>query len=207
MRACRLIALSSLLLFCTHLLHAQIRTKQEKGFFNVTNLAELQYLQSIDSSALTDGLSYVKSFGCSFSTINGIFLNPNLSIGLGLGVQLSRYKAFAIATTTDSALATGYFDKSHSLTLLPVFADFRYYPSNHRNDMMLLLDVGYAPLLKINYKADKSNLNGGPFIKLGAGYKMEISEFVSFTPTLNFTAQRFADNTVVGAGIALGLMF
>lgn len=207
MRACKVFAFIILFLACTHMLHAQIRTKQEKGFFNITNLVELQYLQSIDSSALTDGLAYVKSWGCSFSTINGVFLNPNLSIGLGIGLQLSKYKAFATSTTTDSALATGYFDKNHNISLFPIFADFRYYPTNHRNDIMILLDVGYAPLLKMDYNADKQNLSGGAFIKLGAGYKMEISKTISFTPTLNFNAQRYGDNTVLGGGIALGLMF
>ncbi|MEE6186667.1 hypothetical protein PIECOFPK_02385 [Mycovorax composti] len=203
----RYLLIGCIVFFCINVASAQIRTKQEKGYFNITNLAEIQYLQSLDSSSLEDGLAYVKTFGYSVSTINGFFVNNHLSIGVGVGLQTSRYKAFAGSSTTDSAIASGYFGKNHNITLLPVFADFRYYPFNYRNDVMFLLNVGYAPLLKINYKADKPHLNGGPFIKLGAGYKFEISEFVSFAPAINFNAQRFGDNTVLGGGIALGLMF
>ncbi|HOZ85597.1 MAG TPA: hypothetical protein PK191_08915 [Niabella sp.] len=207
MKVNNLIALVLTLLVFTTISEAQIKTKQEKGYFNITNIAEPYYLQSIDSSSVTNGLAYVKSFGVAFSTINGLFLNPSLSIGLGIGYQGSRYNAFLGANTPDSLKTSSYFDKKHSLSVLPIFADFRYYPKNHRNDIVLILDVGYAPVIKIGNVIDKAFLDGGPFIKLGAGYKIEMSESVSFLPTINFNAQRFGDNTAIGGNVGIGLMF
>lgn len=187
--------------------YAQIRTKQEKGYFNITNFAELHYLKSLDSSTLKEGRAYTKGFGFSASTVNGVFLNSNVSVGLGVGLQFSQYKPYPSDNSSDSALKTNYFDKKYNLTLLPIFADFRFYPSNYRNDLVFLLDVGYAPLIKIKNPLDKADLNGGPLIKLGAGYKIELGDVVSFLPTVNFGAQRFGDNTVVSGNIGLGLMF
>lgn len=202
-------------LFWNTAVNAQIITKQEKGYFNITTLAEPQYLQSIDSSDLNNGYrAYVKTMGISFSTINGYFPNPNLSMGLGVGVQFSRYKSFfvippTLLENTKAAVVDNMTDAQtkQSIVLFPIFADFRYYPSDYRNDLMFILDAGYAPVIKIKNKLDKPNLNGGPLIKLGAGYKIELSESISFVPTINFNAQRFGDNTILGASLGLGLMF
>ncbi|MCH5688497.1 hypothetical protein LWM68_32080 [Niabella sp. W65] len=95
------------LLFCSQIVSAQLRAKEGKGYFNITNIAEPQYLQSVDSSELAFGNAYIKTVGFSASTINGVFLNPNLSIGLGVGIQFTRYKAHRNATTPDSTFAPG----------------------------------------------------------------------------------------------------
>lgn len=195
------------LLFFSHIASAQLRAKEGKGYFNITNIAELQYLQSVDSSELAFGDAYIKTFGFSASTINGVFLNPNLSIGLGVGVQFNRYKAHRNAATPDSTFAAGYFEDGHSITSLPVFADFRYYPNGTRNSLMLILNVGYAPLLKIKHDFDKMYLDGGALVKLGAAYRIPLSETISFLPSLNLNAQRFGENTSIGANVGLGFMF
>ncbi|WP_346237142.1 hypothetical protein ABDK00_012080 [Niabella insulamsoli] len=185
----------------------QIRAKDGKGYFNITNVAEIRYLQSIDSSSLPYGNAYIKSLGYSFNTINGVFLNPALSIGLGVGLQFNSYQARPASVTPDSSFAEGYFEDRHSMTLLPIFADFRFYPNGSRNSLMLILDVGYAPLLKIKNDFDKPNLNGGALVRLGAAYRVPISETLSFLPSLNLNAQRFGDNTSVGGHVGLGFMF
>lgn len=195
------------LLFCSQIVSAQLRAKEGKGYFNITNIAEPQYLQSVDSSELAFGNAYIKTVGFSASTINGVFLNPNLSIGLGVGIQFTRYKAHRNATTPDSTFAPGYFGDGHSLTSLPIFADFRYYPNGTRNSLMLILDVGYAPLLNIKNDFDKMYLDGGALVKLGAAYRIPVSETISFLPSVNFNAQRFGENTSIGGNIGLGFMF
>lgn len=207
MKLISVIPLACFLLFFLNQSNAQIKTKQEKGYFNITNIVEPQYLHSLDSSTLVNGVGFIKKFGVSFSTINGFFINPNLSIGLGIGFQTSQYKSFVSSNTPDSLLLSSRFKKGNNIALLPIFADFRFYPQDHRNDLFLLLDVGYAPLIKIKDNIDKETLDGGAFIKLGAGYKIEMSESVSFVPSLNLNAQRFGDNTAVGGSIALGLLF
>lgn len=195
------------LLFCSHIVFAQLRAREGKGYFNITNVAEAQYLQSVDSSELAFGDAYIKTVGFSANTINGVFLNSNLSIGLGVGIQFTRYKAYRNAATPDSTFAPGYFGDGHSMTSLPIFADFRYYPNGTRNSLMLILDVGYAPLLNIKNDIDKMYLDGGALVKLGAAYRIPLSETISFLPYLNFNAQRFGENTSIGGNIGLGFMF
>lgn len=195
------------LLFCSQLLFAQLRAKEGKGYFNITNVAELQYLQSIDSSAMKFASGYIKTIGFSANTINGIFLNPNLSLGLGIGIQITGYKARPSSFTPDSSFSPGYFENKHSMSLLPIFADFRFYPGGTAKNLLFILDVGYAPLLKIKYDYDKESLDGGALVKLGAAYRIPLGSTVSFLPSLNFNAQRFGDNTALGANVALGLMF
>lgn len=195
------------LLLSSHLLSAQLRAKEGKGYFNITNVAEPQYLQSIDSSNLQFGAAYVKTAGFAVSTINGYFLNSSLSVGLGVGLQFTGYKAHPTSFTPDSTFAPGYFEDRHSMTLLPIFADFRYYPNGSNNSLAFILDVGYAPLLKIKNEFDKINLDGGALVRLGAAYRLPLSPTISFLPSLNFNAQRFGDNTSLGANVGLGFMF
>lgn len=130
---------------------AQIKTKQERGFFNITNVAELQYLRSIDSSVVDNGMAVVKG-GFEAHTINGFFVNPRVSLGLGAGIQLA-----TINTTYHSGYGSGPdISIGPDMTLLPVFADIRYYPKNARNTPMFILDAGYGILLKGNHTAQLS---------------------------------------------------
>lgn len=181
--------------------HAQSKTKQEKGFFNITNVAELQLQRSIDSTAIDNGKAFMKS-GFEANTITGFFLNSHLSIGLGVGIQLVNYeRSYNAGYGTGPKVNLGGPD----IFLLPIFADFRFYPTNFQNNAMLILNVGYAPVLK---SAESGNyLNGGPLVKLGAGYKIHLGYTVSLLPSLNLRAQRFGENTAVGIGAGIGLMF
>ena len=199
--------LLGLLIFMSSIASAQLRAKEGRGFFNVTNFAEPQYLQSLDSSNLDYAAGHIKTFGFSASTINGVFLNSNLSMGLGVGIQFAGYKAYQTSFTPDSTFAPGYFTDKHNMTLLPIFADFRFYPRGVSRNLMFILDVGYAPLLKIKNDFDKAGLDGGALLKLGAAYRVPLSKTISFVPSLNFNAQRFGNNTALGANAGLGLMF
>ncbi len=195
------------LLLGFHTASAQLRAREGKGFFNITNIAEPGYLQSIDSSALPYTSGYIKKVGFSMSTINGVFLNRNLSVGLGVGVQFTGYKAYPNLFTPDTTFPAGYLEDTHSMTLLPLFADFRYYPGGFNKSLLFILDVGYASLLGIKNDFDKSALNGGPLVKLGAAYRISLGETASFVPSLNFNAQRFGDNTALGGNLGIGFMF
>lgn len=203
--------IQQLVIFCfalliSNLLYSQVRVKEGKGYFNITNIAEPQYLQSIDSSNLQYASAYIKKVGFAANTINGVFLNPNLSVGLGVGIQFTGYKAYTTSFTPDSTFEKGYFGDTHSITSLPVFADIRYYPKGSDKSLLFILDVGYAPLLKIKNKFDKMGLEGGALVKLGVGYRVPMGESISFLPALNFNAQRFGDNTTLGVSMSLGLV-
>ncbi|MBO9594399.1 MAG: hypothetical protein J7599_15955 [Niabella sp.] len=179
-----------------------LKTKQEKGYFNITTPAELQVMWSIDSAMLNEGNARFKA-GFEMHTINGYFVNPQFSIGLGVGLQFSHYKYYPSAAVSDDTL------QSHGarITSLPIFADFRYYPRNSISGTMFLVDAGYAPALQTSNKDHKPFFNGGPFIKLGAAYKFYLTDLFSIVPSLNFKAQRYGDHTVAGGTLGLGLMF
>lgn len=185
----------------SQILQAQIITRQERGFFNITTPVEIQYLRSIDSSIVENGLAVVKA-GFEAHTINGYFINPNMSVGLGLGIQIAK-----LERSYDPGFGMGpSIEIGPDMLLLPVFADFRYYPRNTRNAPMFIINVGYAPLLNGTHTA-KTDLNGGALVKVGGGYKIHLGNAVSFLPALSCRAQRYGENTVVGAALSLGLMF
>ncbi len=197
-RFCLLLVLA---VAASQVLQAQVKTKQERGFFNITNPAEIQYLRSIDSSIVENGLAVVKG-GFEAHTINGYFVNPNMSVGLGAGIQIAK-----VERSYDPGFGTGpSMEIGPDMLLLPVFADFRYYPRNTRNAPMFIINVGYAPLLNGTQTA-KTDLNGGALVKVGGGYKIHLGNTVSFLPAFSCRAQRYGENTVVGAVLSLGFMF
>ncbi|MBO9619668.1 MAG: hypothetical protein J7539_11600 [Niabella sp.] len=195
-------SLLSAALLCTTLGFAQFKTKQEKGYFNITNPVEIQIMSSLDSVAMKNGMARIKS-GFEVNTINGYFINPSFSVGLGVGLQFSNYSFYP-----NPGVTSGYIKKSGpGIVLLPLFADFRYYPKNAISAPMFILDAGYAPVLKMANKDDQQYLNGGALFKIGAGYKFYLSDFLSFVPSLNFKAQLFGNHTAVGGVLGLGLLF
>ncbi len=190
-------------------LYAQFSIKRGKGYFNITNIAEPRYLQTVDSSSLQYAKAYIKGTYFGISTINGLFLNPSISVGIGIGLQWGHYRTYATSFTPKDAsvFPMGYFDKIHKMVSLPIFGDFRFYPGNTVKKWALLLNVGYAPIVRIEHEMDKPGLNGGALLKLGAAYRLSMGGAVSFLPSVNFNAQRFGDNTTVGANVGLGFMF
>ncbi|MGJ7033409.1 hypothetical protein [Niabella hirudinis] len=174
-----------------------LKTKQETGYFNITTPAEIQVMRSIDSAMLNDGNARFKA-GFELHTINGYFVNPQFSVGVGVGIQYSNYNYYPVTDTSA---------KSARISTLPVFADLRYYPRNSINGALFLINAGYAPALSVSVAEHKPFLNGGAFLKLGAAYKFYLSNFISFVPSLNFKAQRYGEHTVTGAVLGLGFMF
>lgn len=93
------------------------------------------------------------------------------------------------------------------LILMPVFADFRYYPQNKISNAVFIVDAGYATVLRSASSDYKTYLNGGPFVKLGAGYKIYLNDAISFLPSINFKGQQIGEATVAGLTVGVGVMF
>ncbi|ANH83982.1 hypothetical protein A8C56_15480 [Niabella ginsenosidivorans] len=181
---------------------AQYNTKQEKGYFNITTPVEIQVMSSIDSTMLANGTARMKS-GFEVNTINGYFINPSFSIGLGIGVQFSNYKYYPYpGHENDNIKKSG-----PGIVSLPLFADFRYYPRDAVSTPLFIIDAGYAPVLSTRNKDDRQFLDGGALFKIGAGYKLYISDLFSFVPSINFKAQLYGNHTAVGGVLSLGLLF
>lgn len=199
---CRVLLLLGFLIQASATQGQLLKTKQEKGYFNITTPAELQVVWSIDSAMQEDGNARFKA-GFELNTINGYFVNPQFSLGLGIGLQFSHYKYNPATGIPEQDTLT----RGARVTTLPIFADFRYYPRNSISGTMFIVDAGYAPSLNASHAAHRPFLNGGALLKLGVAYKFYLSDFVTFIPSLNFKAQQYGEHTVAGGVLGLGLMF
>lgn len=147
---------------------AQTITKQEKGYFNLTeftvftgnNLYEFQ-VKPNSYSSVSDG-----AYAFSLRNINGYFLTNKISVGLGLGLE--NY------THSDN-----YFENNN---LFLIFLDARYYFKNSANTFFAYGDIGSS--VKI---AD--NIDKGPMYNLGIGYKFKIAEKMALTAGLGYADQ------------------
>lgn len=173
------------LIFFSSTLFAQkaitpIKTKQEKGYFSIL---EMGYFL---------GTSYLKDPNNdrssplnvrSLRTVNGIFLNPNFSLGLGVGADGNDTKRF------------GFFN-----TFL-VYADARYYPKNNVDGWFLYTDLGSA--VKID-----NNFEKGLFLNVGGGYKFNVGKVI-LVPSLGYNQQNFGiyNNDYRNSSLALKIGF
>jgi len=84
-----------------------------------------------------------KAFSFGFNTINGFFLNPYVSFGLGIGLEYYR---------------------NPYVNMLPFFLDARVYLEDDYDTTFIFLDAG--SLVKTD-----NNFKRGAIIQLGIGYK------------------------------------
>ena len=159
-----------------------IKTKQEKGYFSIL---EMGYF--LGTSYLSDPNNDRSSplNVRSLRTVNGIFLNPNLSLGIGIGVDGNDTKRF------------GFFN-----TFL-VYADARYYLKNNVDGWFLYSDLGSA--VKIDNSFEK-----GLFLNMGGGYKFNVGKVI-LVPSLGYNQQNFGiyntDYRNSSLALKIGFMF
>jgi len=122
---------------------------KNKGYFNITKITYYRINNAtVDlNNFLGVNVKGSNSFGYSLQTINGYFLNPKFSIGIGTGLEL--------------------FNNPNTNTL-PVFLDFRYYFDNNYSSLYIFGDAG--PVTKLGSKLKKGFLYSG-----GVGYKFFVN--------------------------------
>ena len=158
------------------------KTKQEKGYFSIL---EMGYF--LGTSYLSDPNNDRSSplNVRSLRTVNGIFLNPNLSLGIGIGVDGNDTNRF------------GFFN-----TFL-VYADARYYLKNNVDGWFLYSDLGSA--VKIDNSFEK-----GLFLNMGGGYKFNVGKVI-LVPSLGYNQQNFGiyntDYRNSSLALKIGFMF
>ena len=163
---------SKLLFGCCLLLilgsiNAQEITKQEKGYFNLT---EVGYFSGNQLLKLKNGLGAsvlpYDAYGLSLRTINGVFVNNHLSLGVGLGID-----NYSLVKTNFN------FDNTFLL-----FADVRYYLKNVKNTFFAYTDFGSS--LAVNNYFEQGLMFGA-----GAGYKFMIAKRTALNASLGYNEQ------------------
>jgi hypothetical protein len=168
---------------------------RNEGYFNITklsfikvNFAELEIFTSQSGNVVTD---LTKSEAYSLQTINGIFLNPFWSIGIGVGLD-------------------GY--NNPNINTLPIFIDVRSYFTEDKDSPYLYVDGG------ILAKLGSVDLNKGSILNLGAGYKFFVSKRLALVTDVSYnlksislTDEPFRSSservTVRGLTLSLGVIF
>ena len=166
---------------------------RNKGYFNITRFSYINVNEakletySPTYGVIVTGLPVDKATAYSLQTINGYFISPYFSAGIGVGLD-------------------GYANPT--INTLPIFLDFRLYLDDYISSMYLCLDFG--TLLKI-----KNGTKGGRMLNLGIGYKLPLKKnrFIIVTDIsyslkqISYDGQliRTSDNKILIKGIMLSL--
>lgn len=185
-------------LFFTHTsIYSQVSDPlKNKRFFNITKLSYIDvknatFDEFIPQKGNTSTNINTNDAICySLQTISGYFLNPHLSVGIGIGLD-------------------GYHKPDFNT--MPLFLDIRGYFVDNRNTAFAFLDIG--TLLDAGPLYRK-----GTMAEIGIGYKFFASSKIAMIASINGSFKglsltnegyRTADWTVVlrGIGVSVGFIF
>ena len=156
-------------------LSAQKITKQEKGYFNLTELgyhAADSFVKETIFSGNEDPSN--PGWGISVKNINGIFVNANLSLGIGIGLDAYSFK-------------NGNSDAYREFTTMPIFGDVRYYLKNKANAFFAYGDLGSSVAISDSFSR-------GLLYNLGIGYKFKVIPHLGMTASACYNFQAINDN-------------
>lgn len=185
---------NKLLLCCALLLgagavQAQEITKQEKGYFNLTEFGVFTGKNKITASSGGVEISLTQNSNTfSLRNINGWFVTNQISIGAGVGLDGYHYKG------------GGYNN-----TLL-VFADARYYLKDAKNTFFVYGDLGSSLAVSDNFES-------GLMYNAGAGYKFKVAKRTAMNASLGYIRQNIntsddvVTNNISSLAIKVGLLF
>jgi len=192
----------SLLLF-PFFLHAQENDETQeipkdamhnKGFFNLTKISYTK-ITSMEEDLSVGGMGDITTDletdgtnAFALQTINGYFLSPYISLGVGVGLE-------------------GFI--SPTINTFPAYADVRVYLENDYSSPFIFAD--YGTLLKIGDEFRRGNM-----FAVGAGYKFFVGKEkrTSLVTDLSFSGRNISmtdasfkdsDRTLTTRGISLGI--
>lgn len=147
---------------------SQTITKQEKGYFNLTEIGGFAGNNTYEFETGPNSFKEVKDGAYAFGVrnINGYFITNKISVGLGL--SLENY------TRSEST-----YDNNN---LFLLFFDARYYFNDDENTFFAYGDIGSG--VKIANNFDK-----GPMYNLGLGYKFKVTEKTALTAGIGYADQ------------------
>lgn len=184
-----------ILLCTTQLVFAQRNSENKNsGLFNITSV-RVGWLTSGENAtqgttASSSRIDVSDSRMNSLHMITGFYLNPNYSVGLGLGLD-------------------GYSNPTYNT--LPVFLDVRAYLYDEKNTAFFLFNIGSTLRVSEEFRR-------GGTIELGLGYKYYTPRNLKLIGSINFhakglslTEERYSDANRVanirGLLISLGVLF
>jgi len=163
-----LVSLIALLLFSNISFAQSGRTKQEKGYFNITEIGAFFGTSNLKASGISDSSPVNVR---SLRTINGLFINPKLSLGIGIGLD---------------GVDTKYYGFHNTFN---VSADVRYYLKTAHDGFFLYGNVG--PSLKID-----ENFEEGLMANIGIGHKLTIGSSFVIVPSIGYYHQDYKKGNV-----------
>jgi hypothetical protein len=197
---------TSLILFISNVfaqnVNEIIKTKDEyrnKGYFNITKIGYVA-IHNLKREIFIPGEGNFYSepdasdtYVWSLQSINGYFVSPYLSLGIGVGLD-------------------GHHKPTYNS--LPVFIDLRAYLSDEEDSFYSFLDIGST--LRIG--EDTSQLRKGVLINLGLGCKYKVSNRLYLISDLFFSHKTVSltdegiktSNDIIranGIGLSLGIIF
>lgn len=172
-------------------LYAQQITKQEKGYFNITELGYFMVNNAYESQTGTNSFKvvYDGAYGISLRNINGLFITNKIALGLGVGLENYTHKT----------------DNNNWDNTFQVFFDARYYFKNDENTFFAYGDVGSSVAIS-------DNIGKGPMFNLGIGYKIKSSEKTALVGSVGFIDQTIKEqmpvlrNRYYGFAFKVGLL-
>lgn len=192
----------SLLLF-PFFLHAQENQEvnevvkdamHNKGFFNLTKISYTK-ITSLEQDLIVPGVGGVTNdlgtggtSAFALQTINGYFLSPYISLGIGVGLE-------------------GFI--SPTINTFPAYADVRVYLENDFSSPFIF--ANYGALLKMGDEFRRGNM-----FAIGAGYKFFVGKEkkTALVTDLSFSGRNISmtgasfkdsDETLTTTGISLGI--
>jgi len=143
-----------------------VKAQDRHGFFNITEIGYGKGIGRINYGEA--GFSSNEGKLGRFRTMFGHYLNPKMSLGVGIGLD-------------------GYTGSTGPrYNTMPVFADFRAYLKDTRNSPFAFVDAGHT--IKIG-----DMFENGVFGALGLGYKKGFSRWGSLLLSASINAHQVKD--------------
>lgn len=173
-------------------------TRANNGFFNITKISYIKaYELKRERFVPREGNIFSRPDASgtgisSLQTINGFFLTPDFSLGIGVGIESH---------------------SSPSFKTLPIFLDARLYFNDSANALFAFMNIGAG--LKLG---ETSDFNRGGMFNLGGGYRFPISKKISLISEIYFSHRSISlteeglskSNDIVrinGIGFSFGILF
>jgi hypothetical protein len=155
---------------------AQEITKQEKGYFNITELGYFLVNNAYEyqTNPNTIKVVYDGAYALSLRNINGVFLTNKIALGIGVGLENYTHKS----------------DSYNWDNTFQVFFDTRYYFRNEEQTFFAYGDIGSSISIS-------DNIEKGSMVNLGLGYKVKLSKKTALLGSIGFINQNIDEETPI----------
>lgn len=166
-------------------------------FFNITKFHQFKGTRNIVYSA-NEIFNYQNKSSLleyNIETINGVYLNKFISLGIGVGLINSKFNMFYIEHKES---------KNKIFKSYPIFLDIRAYLFDKPNSPFTYFEIGK------NYDFEDKFLEG-KVINFGLGYKLRFTDKINLVSSFSYNFKEFDYNTGLerkdGVAFNIGILF